>query len=108
MTRDHDAWLAQVAEPALEPELPICDPHHHLWDRRDGRVQRGFRLLVFHEVWRVTGRDVVGRVEDGDVHDGKGTRAEYRARLLRVNGEPPGGVVVDASGAGGRRPRFSA
>src|SRR6516225_3176698 len=25
-------WLAQVAEPAVEPELPIIDPHHHLWD----------------------------------------------------------------------------
>ncbi|MEE2777474.1 MAG: amidohydrolase family protein [Acidobacteriota bacterium] len=22
-----------VREPALEPELEICDPHHHLWDR---------------------------------------------------------------------------
>jgi len=30
-TRDHDAWLAQVTETALEPELPICDAHHHLW-----------------------------------------------------------------------------
>jgi hypothetical protein len=29
----HDAWLAQVIEIALEPELPIIDPHHHLWDR---------------------------------------------------------------------------
>jgi len=25
-------WLNQVQEPALEPELPIIDPHHHLWD----------------------------------------------------------------------------
>jgi L-fuconolactonase len=25
-------WLAQVAEPAVEPELPVIDPHHHLWD----------------------------------------------------------------------------
>ncbi len=25
-------WLAKVVEPALEPELPIVDPHHHLWD----------------------------------------------------------------------------
>lgn len=25
------AWIAQVREAALEPELPICDPHHHLW-----------------------------------------------------------------------------
>jgi L-fuconolactonase len=24
-------WLAQVQEPALEPDLPIVDPHHHLW-----------------------------------------------------------------------------
>jgi predicted TIM-barrel fold metal-dependent hydrolase len=28
---DHAAWLAQVREDPLEPELPICDPHHHLW-----------------------------------------------------------------------------
>jgi predicted TIM-barrel fold metal-dependent hydrolase len=28
------AWLAQAApEPILEPDLPIVDPHHHLWDR---------------------------------------------------------------------------
>ena len=25
------AWIAQVCEEALEPDLPICDPHHHLW-----------------------------------------------------------------------------
>ena len=27
-------WLALTPEPTLEPELPICDPHHHLWDFR--------------------------------------------------------------------------
>jgi predicted TIM-barrel fold metal-dependent hydrolase len=27
----HAAWLAQVDEEALQPELPICDAHHHLW-----------------------------------------------------------------------------
>ncbi|HEY4252400.1 MAG TPA: amidohydrolase family protein, partial [Roseomonas sp.] len=26
-------WLAQVEEEALEPALPIIDPHHHLWER---------------------------------------------------------------------------
>ncbi len=26
-------WLDRGREPALEPELPIVDPHHHLWDR---------------------------------------------------------------------------
>ena len=27
-------WLALTPEAPLEPELPICDPHHHFWDRR--------------------------------------------------------------------------
>ena len=32
------AWLDQVQEPILEPDLPIIDPHHHLWhDRPSGR-----------------------------------------------------------------------
>ena len=22
-------WLALTPEPAVEPEMPICDPHHH-------------------------------------------------------------------------------
>jgi predicted TIM-barrel fold metal-dependent hydrolase len=26
-------WLDRHTEPILEPELPIIDPHHHLWDR---------------------------------------------------------------------------
>ena len=25
------AWIARVAEEAIEPDLPICDAHHHLW-----------------------------------------------------------------------------
>jgi len=31
-------WHALTREPVLEPELPICDPHHHFWDRREERV----------------------------------------------------------------------
>jgi predicted TIM-barrel fold metal-dependent hydrolase len=27
-------WLALTPESPLEPEIPICDPHHHLWDFR--------------------------------------------------------------------------
>jgi len=30
--QDHSAWLARTRETAIEPDLPICDPHHHLWD----------------------------------------------------------------------------
>ena len=31
------AWLALTSEAAIEPELPIIDPHHHLWDRPGDR-----------------------------------------------------------------------
>ncbi|MEZ5560263.1 MAG: amidohydrolase family protein [Pseudomonadales bacterium] len=30
-------WLTQVIEPIIEPEHPIVDPHHHLWDHPDSR-----------------------------------------------------------------------
>ena len=30
-------WLTLTNEPALEPGLPIIDPHHHLWDRPGDR-----------------------------------------------------------------------
>jgi L-fuconolactonase len=30
-------WLARRTEPILEPDLPIVDPHHHLWDRAGWR-----------------------------------------------------------------------
>jgi len=30
-------WLGRRNEAILEPELPIVDPHHHLWDRPDWR-----------------------------------------------------------------------
>ena len=30
---EHEAWLARVEEPILEPDLPIVDAHHHLWIR---------------------------------------------------------------------------
>src|SRR5262249_25592796 len=31
-------WLALTQEPTLEPELPICDAHHHFWDLRPERL----------------------------------------------------------------------
>ena len=38
-------WLALTPEQALEPDLPICDPHHHFWDRRTARVPYARYLL---------------------------------------------------------------
>src|SRR4029453_10601319 len=31
-------WLALTQEPTLEPDIPICDPHHHFWDLRPERI----------------------------------------------------------------------
>ena len=28
-----EAWLDQYSEEIIDPDLPIVDPHHHLWDR---------------------------------------------------------------------------
>jgi L-fuconolactonase len=33
-------WLDRHKEPALEPDLPIVDPHHHLW------VRPGYRYML--------------------------------------------------------------
>jgi L-fuconolactonase len=40
----NQAWLSKVVEAPLEPDLPICDPHHHLWDHRDGAEQPRYLL----------------------------------------------------------------
>jgi L-fuconolactonase len=53
-----DAWLAKAPpEPVLEPELPIVDTHHHLWDRPDHRY-------LLHELLADldTGHNVVATV----------------------------------------------
>src|SRR2546426_357552 len=41
-------WLALTPEPTLEPELPICDPHHHFWDLRTERVP--YQRYLLHEL----------------------------------------------------------
>ena len=34
---EHHRWLDLTVEEALEPDVPICDPHHHFWDRPNDR-----------------------------------------------------------------------
>ena len=41
-------WLALTQEDVLEPEMPICDPHHHFWDYRMERVP--FHRYLLHEL----------------------------------------------------------
>jgi L-fuconolactonase len=40
-------WLALTPGPTLEPELPICDPHHHFWDFRTERIP--YQRYLLHE-----------------------------------------------------------
>ncbi|USG61987.1 amidohydrolase family protein [Sneathiella marina] len=37
-------WLNQTIEETLDPDLPICDAHHHLWDFRVERVAQRYLL----------------------------------------------------------------
>ena len=39
-TPPDESWLAKVQEPILDPDLPIVDPHHHLW------MRGGYRYLM--------------------------------------------------------------
>lgn len=39
-------WLALTQEPVVEPELPIVDCHHHLWDRPQGQRYLFLDLLA--------------------------------------------------------------
>ena len=41
-------WLALTQEPTLEPELPICDPHHHFWDLRPQSIP--YQRYLLHEL----------------------------------------------------------
>ena len=70
---DND-WLALTIEPTLEPELPICDPHHHFWDFRTPRIP--YQRYLLHEL-------------AGDINSGHNVRStvfvEARS-MYRVDG----------------------
>ena len=67
-------WLALTLEPTLEPELPICDPHHHFWDLRTERMP--YQRYLLHEL-------------AADIHSGHNVRStvfiEARA-MYRADG----------------------
>ena len=45
----NDEWLAIIEEETLEPNLPICDPHHHLWEFRHDRVEPRYLMDEFQK-----------------------------------------------------------
>ena len=94
-----EAWLARVREEILEPDLPIVDPHHHLWDRLGARY-------LFDELLGDTGSG----------HDIRATvfvqcRSMYRAggpEELRPLGDTEFVTGVAAQSASGRYGRLRA
>ena len=37
-------WLDKTKEEIIEPDIPICDPHHHFWDKRTERGYPRYQL----------------------------------------------------------------
>jgi len=72
------AWVAKVTEAALEPELPIVDPHHHLWQRA-GNDYMFHDLLADTRTGHKRRRHGVRRLPF-DVSQGRPTGAALRRR----------------------------
>ena len=67
----NEDWLALHREDAMEPAMPIVDPHHHLWDR-------GSRYLL----------DELKRDIDASGHDIRATVFLQCDSMYRAGGDP--------------------
>jgi len=95
---DQIPWLERTIEEAVEPELPICDPHHHLWDLPDSRylidefmddISGGHRVTetVFVEclqMYRTDGPQELRPVGETEFVERITSAGENRAGDLRV------------------------
>lgn len=96
-----DDWLAQVAEPPVDPARPIIDPHHHLWPgakgayqlpelRRDQASGHNITATVFIEC-------LANYRPDGPEHLRQVGETAYVAALAaqsRVDGGPPIAAII--------------
>jgi len=88
----NEAWLAKLREDVLEPNLPIIDAHHHLWER-----DSGVYLAPQLSADLAAGHDVRATVY---IQCGYGYRANGPAEL-RVVGETETVLrIVDGAAAG--------
>jgi L-fuconolactonase len=65
-----ETWLARRCEDIIEPDLPIVDPHHHLWDRET--------RYLFDEL----------RADTGSGHDIRATVFMQCGSMYRADGDP--------------------
>jgi predicted TIM-barrel fold metal-dependent hydrolase len=92
------AWLARLSEEALEPDLPIVDPHHHLWDHNGNTyfldhlladLTSGHNVVatVFLQcfwAYRTSGPDAMKPVGETEFVAGVAAEAERRKTHARV------------------------
>ena len=94
-TSPNDDWLSKTMEDALEPGLPIVDPHHHLW------LRNGYNYLIPELATDLDcGHNVVATVfaECHSMYREKGPEAE---RSLGETEFVTGQAAMSASGAFG-------
>lgn len=84
MAATRPEWLKQTVETPLDPALPICDPHHHFWDRPEERylmeellrdVRSGHTIVstVFiecREMWRKGGPEEMRPIGETEFVEG--------------------------------------
>lgn len=101
------AWLAQVEEEILDPEMPICDPHHHNWVRPGSRyllddlhadTGSGHRVVstVFVECmasYRESGDEAARPLGETEMVVDLARRSERRAETARSEGRRPDAVI---------------
>jgi predicted TIM-barrel fold metal-dependent hydrolase len=51
-----------TVEPAIEPDLPIVDPHHHLWATGPGSLYRAFPIETLAKERAESGHNIVSTV----------------------------------------------
>ena len=78
-------------EAILEPELPIVDPHHHLWDRFDAllamlpQVEHGF-VDIIRQTPRYLFEQLLADLGSG--HDVRGTVYLECGAMYRMDAPP--------------------
>ena len=103
---DRHEWLAGRVESAIDPDRPIIDPHHHLWDRDDSRYlaqelrtdarsSHNVTHTVFVECSAAYDPVICGPVADETMAPVGETRfvAEQAAEALRLGGPEIAGIV---------------
>jgi predicted TIM-barrel fold metal-dependent hydrolase len=95
---ERTAWLARTVEEAIDPDLAICDPHHHLWDLPDSRyladelladIGRGHRVTatVFIECgqwYRTEGPIALRPVGETELVERLAAASEQRGDTTRI------------------------